>query len=168
MHLKHRSFVCRMCLDGIFKKWEVRSNSEKLSRFLGTPACACVRPPGPRMVSLKKSGEYSFEVGRFFVEGFLQRTRNWFVSSPVTVFCLDRFCMSGDEVHRSDVLQFQLVMCEMYWNVKLKKHRNNSVFPFRALERRQSQRLRCQSKFFRNPFAMWKQFQTPVFLSLVW
>jgi hypothetical protein len=35
-----------------------------------------VRPPGPRMVSLKKSGEYSFEVGKFFVEGFLQCIRN--------------------------------------------------------------------------------------------
>ena len=36
MQLQYKSFVCRTCLDGIFKRWEIRSNSEKLSQYLST------------------------------------------------------------------------------------------------------------------------------------
>lgn len=74
MQLQYRSFVCRTCLDGIFKRWEIRSNSEKLSQYLSTPPCSCSRPNGPRL-ALKKSGEYSFSVGKFFVAAFLHCMR---------------------------------------------------------------------------------------------
>ena len=62
MRLHHKAQVCRTCLDGIFKRWEVRTNDVNLAQELTTPPCQCSRPSGPRL-PLKKSGEYSQTVG---------------------------------------------------------------------------------------------------------
>ena len=75
MKLGFRSVVCRCCLDGIYKKWEVRTNSQLLAMQLETDPCRCTRPDGPRQLSLKKTGEYSSVVGEYFVSAFLNCTR---------------------------------------------------------------------------------------------
>ena len=63
--LVYQADVRRCCLDGIFKIWDMRSNSEEFSKLLHMEKYQCCKF---RKVSVEETGYYSIQVADFFIK----------------------------------------------------------------------------------------------------